>query len=88
MTVLILHGIQGHAGIHWQQWLHNQLVAQGQNVLMPSLPDADHPDRKTWLKHVHEILQEVDTKQLVLVAHALGVASALDFAEQVGGEAV
>ncbi len=81
MTVLILHGIDGHAGIHWQEWLHNELEILGHKVIMPTLPDAHHPKRSTWLSTIEQIVAHVPTSELVLVGHSLGVASALDFVE-------
>jgi len=80
-SVLILHGIQGHPGIHWQQWLHDELVKQGYQVLMPKLPKAMHPDRKSWLKTIQKTVKQVDLKNLIIAAHSLGVTSALDFIE-------
>lgn len=81
MTVLILHGIEGHAGIHWQQWLHAELTQRGYNVLMPHLPNSDHPERQTWLTEVKKAAAEVNPKDLIIVAHSLGVVSALDYLE-------
>jgi predicted alpha/beta hydrolase family esterase len=77
--VLILHGIQGYAGIHWQKWLNDQLLERGYKVYMPSLPNPDHPDRKEWLKVVKETLKEANLSELVIVGHSLGVVTALDF---------
>jgi predicted alpha/beta hydrolase family esterase len=85
-TVLIIHGIGGHAGIHWQQWLGNELAAQGYKVLMPDLPKPDHPDRKTWLEEVKKTLDGVDLNELILVGHSLGVTTALDFIEQASSQ--
>jgi predicted alpha/beta hydrolase family esterase len=82
MTILILHGIGGHAGIHWQQWLHDELQKQGFEVVMPNLSNSNHPDRKEWLTEVTKAIQGVDTRDLVIVGHSLGVTSALDFIEQ------
>lgn len=82
MTVLILHGIQGHAGIHWQKWLNDQLAAKGHKVLMPNLPNAEHPDRSEWLRIVKEVIADCDLSDLVIVGHSLGVVTALDFIEQ------
>jgi predicted alpha/beta hydrolase family esterase len=81
-TVLILHGIGGHAGIHWQQWLHDELLKQEYIVLMPDLPEPDHPDRKIWLAEIQKTLDGVNLGQLTIVGHSLGVAAALDFIEQ------
>lgn len=82
MTVLILHDIGGHAGIHWQQWLHDELQNAGYKVLMPQMPDAAHPDRKTWLKTVRTLTAGLHPQELLIVAHSLGVATALDFIER------
>jgi len=83
MTILILHGIDGHAGIHWQQWLYDNLIKEGYRVIMPNLPNADHPDRKTWLNAVKEIIKGIDNTNLVIVAHSLGVTTSLDLIEEV-----
>lgn len=83
MTILILHGIEGYAGIHWQQWLHDSLVKDGHRVIMPNLPDSNHPDRKTWLKTAENVIRDLDSSRLVIVAHSLGVPVALDLIEKI-----
>lgn len=82
MTFLILHGIQGKAGDHWEQWLHDELVKMGYPVIMPDLPHSQHPDRNEWLQTVKDSLKGIDSNQLVIFGHSLGVATALDFIEQ------
>jgi predicted alpha/beta hydrolase family esterase len=81
MTILILHGIMGYAGENWGQWLHDQLVAKGHTVIMPTLPKAERPDRAEWLRTVEDLLKDVDHDQLIIVAHSLGVVTAQDYAE-------
>jgi predicted alpha/beta hydrolase family esterase len=85
-TVLIIHGIGGHAGIHWQQWLHDELLKQDNIVLMPEMPEPNHPDRKTWLAEIKKTLDGVNLGQLTIVGHSLGVTTALDFIEQADGQ--
>jgi len=82
MTILILHGIGGRAGIHWEGWLASKLKKIEHHVIMPTLPNAERPDRKVWLGLVRELLKGVDTSDLVIVGHSLGVVNALDFIEQ------
>lgn len=79
MNILILHGIMGSAGENWGQWLHDSLIKEGHMVKMPSLPEADHPDRKTWLSVIESELD--DFSNPVIVGHSLGVTSALDYLE-------
>ena len=83
-TVLILHGITGHAGIHWQKWLHDELVKRGYKVLMPDLPDTNKPKRNEWLKTVKDLTSELDFSDLVIIGHSLGVVTALDLIEESG----
>ncbi len=82
MTILILHGIGGHAGIHWQKWLGENLAKDGHRILMPNLPDSERPDRKTWLAAIREITKDINSSGLVIVAHSLGVPAALDLIEE------
>lgn len=82
MTVLIIHGIGGYAGIHWQKWLHDELIKKGYEVLMPEMPTPDHPNRKEWLETIKQLVLKIDLSELIIVGHSLGVVSALDFVEQ------
>jgi predicted alpha/beta hydrolase family esterase len=82
MTTLILHGIGGRARIHWEGWLADELTKIGHHVIMPTLPDAEQPDRKTWLRSVSQLVKDVAPADLIIVGHSLGVVTALDFIEQ------
>jgi len=81
MTVLIIHGIGGHAGIHWQKWLHDELIKKGHQVIMPDFPNTNHPDRNEWLMKAKEVTKNVNLDELVIVGHSLGVVTALDLIE-------
>jgi len=82
VTILIIHGIGGYAGIHWQQWLNDELTKQGHAVIMPNLSNADHPDRQVWLSEITKAAGDTTLSELIIVGHSLGVTSALDFIEQ------
>ncbi len=79
---MIIHGIGGYAGIHWQKWLHDELEKKGHMVLMPSLPESDHPNRRTWLKLVQQIITPLEHRKTIIIAHSLGVTTALDVIEK------
>ena len=81
-NVLILHGIGGYAGIHWQKWLKEELEKKGYNILMPTLPNSDRPDRKKWKSIVKQIIAQVELKNLSIVGHSLSIPTALDVIEE------
>lgn len=85
MNILILHGIMGRAGENWSGWLADKLSEKGFNVAMPNLSKPNHPNRTEWL---HEITNEMRKlgDDTIIVAHSLGVTSALDFLEQHSGK--
>src|SRR5581483_2084122 len=80
MNILILHGIMGRAGENWGQWLHDELMSRSYSVTMPTLPRADHPDRAEWRAVITQLMADLGNNT-VIVAHSLGVTSALDFLE-------
>ena len=82
MHILILHGIEGHAGIHWQGWLKKELEKKNHTVHMPELPESMHPNRFDWLHKIIQETQDISPSELIIVAHSLSVASALDYIEQ------
>lgn len=86
MTIAILHGLDGHAGMHWQQWLHDELVRLGYTVIMPTLPDSHHPSRTMWLDTLENLVKDTPREDLILVGHSLGVTTALDFIEKQKGD--
>lgn len=85
-TVIILHGIGGHAGIHWQQWLHDELAGKGYPVIMPTLPQANHPDRSLWKKTITDLAASLD--EVIFVGHSLAVPSILDAVEDLSGKKI
>lgn len=81
-NVLILHGVGGHAGKHWQQWLCDGLVNRSYKVVMPSLPNSEKPDRKETLEFVEKLVKCLDFSRLSIIGHSLGVVTALDLIEK------
>jgi predicted alpha/beta hydrolase family esterase len=81
MNYLIIHGIQGRAGKHWQQWLHDQLSSKQHNVIMETYPNPDHPDRSQWLATAQASISNIPPEDLIIVTHSLGAVTALDLIE-------
>lgn len=51
---IILHGTMESPEGNWFRWLEKQLVKRRMEVWLPSLPNADKPSLKEWLKFVEE----------------------------------
>lgn len=81
-TFFIIHGIQGHAGKHWQAWLKKELEKSGHKVIMQSFPNPNRPDRSEWLEFLKTNIEDINIKNLVFITHSLGAVTAMDFIEQ------
>ena len=82
MHYIIIHGIQGHAGKHWQGWLSDQLKENGHNIVMETFPNSDKPDRKIWVNFLKSLTEDIPINQQILIGHSLGVVTAMDYIEQ------
>ena len=73
--VLILHGWQGSGPCHWQRWLQDELVAAGQHVRFPDLPECDLPCPDKWGASLHAELEALaalpGAGERVVCAHSL-----------------
>ena len=69
-SFLILHGWQGSGPGHWQTWLASRLVAAGESVRYPELPDPDAPDVSDWAATLHAELAAMSGERTV-VCHSL-----------------
>lgn len=81
MKVLILHGIHGHAGKHWMQWLYDRLSENGFDVMMPDLPNSTDPSYLDWIPFIQKIFSKFnhdELSDLIVVGHSMGVPAALE----------
>lgn len=57
---------------NWFRWLEKQLVKRRMEVWLPSLPNADKPSLKEWLKFVEENCPFEIDKDTIVVGHSSG----------------
>lgn len=79
---LILHGVDGSGPGHWQHWLTEQLRAQGEQVVFPDFPDASAPKRDQWLPVLEAELSKLAGRELIVLAHSIGVMMWLHHAKR------
>lgn len=78
MSVLILHGVLGHAGKHWMGWLSENLTKLHFNVIMPTLPNSNKPQVDEWREVILSLIKDENLKDLIIVGHSLGVPASLE----------
>lgn len=71
-SFLIMYGVGGSGPDHWQTWLQQELVKQGETVRFPDFPDKDQPDKDVWLAHLSSVFEEIpQDEEVIVVAHSL-----------------
>ncbi|MDF2922673.1 MAG: hypothetical protein K0R57_1587 [Paenibacillaceae bacterium] len=71
-SFLLLYGVGGSGPDHWQRWLQQELVKQGEKVVFPEFPDKDQPDKEAWLSYLSSVLEEIPhDEEVYVVAHSL-----------------
>lgn len=77
-TVYIIHGWSGSKLL--RSWLKPELEARGYEVIMPVLPDMEHPKIENWLPFVQQTIKSpgADT---IIVGHSMGGATLLRYLE-------
>jgi hypothetical protein len=80
---LILHGWSGSGPGHWQDWLVNELRADGHDVAFPDFPNAFHPRLGDWLETLKSELEKFPhPENLTVICHSLAVILWLHFSMQ------
>jgi len=88
--VIVIHGWGGVPEEGWRPWLRDELEKKGFEVLIPAMPDTEHPKFKPWLNKLIKAVGKPD-KDTYLVGHSLGPITILRFlkglkqGEQIGG---
>ena len=88
--IYIIHGYAASPAHHWFPWLADKLAAEGHQVHILPMPNADNPDAQRWIQFLEEQVQDPD-ENTFFVAHSLGCISLLrhlavqEFTGQIGG---
>src|SRR3989344_5407431 len=80
--IIIVHGWSGSPQDNWLPWLKKELEKLGYKVLVPSMPDADTPEIKKWVKHLSSIVGTPD-ENTYFIGHSMGCQTILRYLETI-----
>lgn len=79
--VIIVHGWGGGPnGYDWIPWAKRELENKGYEVIVPEMPDTEHPKINSWVSKLAEIAGEVN-KEDIFIGHSIGCQTILRFLE-------
>ena len=79
-NTLILHGTAANPHANWFDWLKVQLEYSDYDAWVPQLPNAAHPDMKTYREFI--FASDFDfNSETVVVGHSSGAVAALSLLE-------
>lgn len=82
--VVIVHCWAGVPDSRWYPSVKSSLEKEGFEVVVPEMPDTDHPRPDTWLAKLIQVIGEPD-EDLYLVGHSVGVVTILRYLEKLPG---
>lgn len=90
--IILVHGWSGSPAKDWFPWLSKELKEKGYEVLIPEMPDTDHPVIEQWVGHLAKTVGE-PAKDTYFIGHSIGCQTILRYLdarrfapmEQVGG---
>lgn len=80
MRVILIHGYKSSPEKNFFPWLQRELIDRRFEVVIPTLPEPETPDRDAWTNALLEAVGPL-TDQDIVVGHSLGGAAALRFLE-------
>lgn len=84
--IFIIHGWEGHPDEGWFPWLKRELEARGFTVVVPQLPDPDHPRIERWIPAIANVVGAPD-EQTYFVGHSMGCQAIARYLESLPEEA-
>ncbi len=76
--VIIIHGWEGGPDKDWMPWANKELTKLGYQVIIPEMPDTNHPKIGPWVEKVAETVGKPD-EDTILVGHSIGCQTILRY---------
>lgn len=88
--IIIIHGWGGNPEESWFPWITRELESRGFEIMIPAMPQAEHPTIEAWTAHLATIVPTLD-QHIFLIGHSIGCQTILRFLqtrdaeEKIGG---
>jgi len=79
--VFLIHGWEGNPENCWFPWLKTELENRGFSVIVPSMPNPEAPEIKSWVNYLNSVAGETD-ENTYFVGHSIGCQAILRYVEQ------
>ena len=76
--VFIIHGWGGKPDSEWFPWAKMQIEKLNFDVIVPEMPDTQHPKIDIWLGKLKEVVEEVKTND-IFIGHSIGCQTILRY---------
>ncbi|MGI0141549.1 MAG: RBBP9/YdeN family alpha/beta hydrolase [Candidatus Micrarchaeales archaeon] len=88
--IIVVHGWMGTPTTDWMPWIKKMLTGKGVKVIVPKMPDTEHPNIDAWLSHLSKTIGKPDSNTF-LIGHSIGgnailrYIQALPVGQKIGG---
>ena len=76
----LIHGWEGTPEEGWRPWLKKELLSAGFSVIVPAMPDTNHPKMEAWVPFLAKQIG-VPSENDYFVGHSLGCITILRYLE-------
>ncbi len=79
--VILVHGWGGNPENNWFPWLKKKLEDDGFKVIVPKMPDTEHPRINKWVGKLREVDGKVD-ENTYFVGHSIGCQTIMRYLDK------
>lgn len=80
--IFLIHGWGGSPDNDWFPWANKALTEKGYEVVVPEMPETEHPKIGPWVNKLSDVVGEIRESD-IFVGHSIGCQTILRFLEGV-----
>lgn len=84
--IIMVHGWGGSPEGDWFPWVAQAFKDRGYEVIVPEMPDTEHPVIEKWVGHLKSVVPALD-ENTYFIGHSIGCQAVMRFLETASGKA-